>query len=336
MAKLKTDVIIIGAGPVGLFAIFQAGMLGMRCHVIENLPFTGGQCNALYPEKTIYDIPGYPKITAQYLIQQLVKQSEPFKPTYHFMQQAIHLQRVDNNYFQVTTSKNIKIQGKVVIIAGGSGVFEPNKPPLKNIALYEEKSIFYAIKNVKHFSKKTVLIAGGGDSAVDWALSLSEIAEKIYLVHRREKFRCITENFKRVQKLAATGKVELVTPYHLDKLVGNNRMLSAVIVRDSQNNTKKLNIDYLLVFFGLKMNLNFIKNWSLDIERHHIKVDNIHYQTNLSGVYAVGDIAIYPGKLKLILVGFAEVTSALHHAYNKVFNKVLHFQHSTNTGIPKL
>lgn len=325
----NTDVIIIGAGPVGLFAIFQAGMLGMKCHIIDAQKVIGGQCITLYPEKPIYDIPAFPKIAAAELIKQLELQAAPFEPVYHLNQQAIELNK-QGDFFKIKTSKNTIIKGKVIIIAAGAGSFGPNKPPLADIEKFEDKSIFYFVNDRSKFTDKNIVIAGGGDSAVDWAISLSEIAKKIYLVHRRDKFRAANESLRQLKNIAETGKIELVIGYQLDSLEENNNELQAVIVRDLQNNTRKLNANILLPFFGLKQELGNLANWGLNVKLHHIEVDPVYHQTNVPDIYAIGDIAHYSGKLKLILTGFAEAASSLHHAYSKVFDgKALHFEYST-------
>jgi len=325
----NTDILIIGAGPVGLFAVFQAGMLGMKSHVIDAQEVIGGQCITLYPEKPIYDIPAYPKIAAAELIKQLETQAAPFNPVYHLNQQAVELQKHDN-FFEVKTSKDTIIRSKAIIIAAGAGSFGPNKPPLTNIENFENKSVFYFINDRSKFAGKDIVIAGGGDSAVDWAISLSEIANKIYLVHRRDKFRAANESLRQLKEIAESGKIELVTGYQLNSLDGNNNELQAVIVRDLQNNTRKLDASILLPFFGLKQELGELANWGLGVKLHHIEVDPVHYQTNIAGIYAIGDVAHYEGKLKLILTGFAEAASSLHHAYSKVFDgKALHFEYST-------
>ncbi len=327
------DVIIIGAGPVGLFAAFQAGMLGMKSVIIDALDFAGGQCMALYPEKPIYDIPGIPKILAQDLIAQLKDQASPFNPEYYLGQQVTHLKSIENR-FEVTTSKGNKISSKIILIAGGCGAFGPNKPPLENIELYEGKSIFYSVGQREFFRDKKIVIAGGGDSAIDWVISLSEIAEKIYLVHRRDKFRAAPESLRKLSDLTSSGLVEMVVPYQLHSLEGEHGIIESVVVEDMSGVKKYLDANILLPFFGLKMSLGPILEWGLNIDANHISVDNVNYQTNIEGIYAVGDIASYTGKLKLILTGFAECSNALHHSYKRVFDgKALHFQYSTSKGI---
>jgi thioredoxin reductase (NADPH) len=333
---MNTDIVIIGAGPVGLFAIFQAGMLGMRCHVIDSREIIGGQCTTLYPEKPIYDIPAYPKILAADLIDQLSQQAAPFNPTYYLQQQVISLTQ-DGNSFKITTSKDMVIEAKVVIIAAGPGAFGPNRPPLDGIENFEGKSVFYFVTRRQDFAAKKLVIAGGGDSAVDWAISLSEVAEKVFLVHRRDKFRASPESVRQLKQLADTGKIELVINYQLDHLIGKNGELEKVGLKDLNGKSKILPADILLPCFGLSQELGPIAGWGLDFKSHHIVVAPPYFETNISGIYAIGDIASYPGKLKLILTGFAEAASSLHHAYSKVFDgKALHFEYSTTKlGKPK-
>lgn len=329
----NTDIIIIGTGPVGLFAIFQAGMLGMKSHVIDSQEAVGGQCTTLYPEKPIYDIPAYPKIMAADLIEQLELQAKPFAPTYHLGQQAVRLE-MDGGLYTITTSKNIRITAKAIIIAAGCGAFGPNRPPLEGIEEFEGKSVFYVVKNRSNFAGKEIVIAGGGDSAVDWAISLSEIAKTIFLVHRRDKFKAAPESLRQLNELANNGKIQVVTNYQLSNLVGKNGVLEAVEVKNFEGNTRSLPANILLPFFGLSQELGPIADWQLNIKHHHILVDNTHFQTNIPNIYAIGDIANYPSKLKLILTGFAEAASSLHHAYGKVFEgKALHFEYSTTKGV---
>ena len=334
MTIYKTDIVIVGAGPAGLFSIFEAGMLKMKCHIIDTLEIIGGQCTALYPEKPIYDIPAHPKVLASELIELLEAQAEPFHPVYHLNQQVQKIDEKNDGSFVVETSKNIKIECKAIIIAGGCGAFGPNRPPLENIEKFEGNSIFYSVRNKKEFADKKVVIAGGGDSAVDWAISLAEIAQKIYVVHRRDKFRCAPESADKMKKLEAQGKIEMVIPFQLEGLEGNDSKLSHVIVKDFDNNLKKIEADYLLPFFGLAMELGPIANWGLNLNKHHIEVDRGTMQTSIKGIYAVGDIATYPHKLKLILTGFAECASACHDIFKLVFpDQVYHFEYSTSKGI---
>lgn len=330
---METDVVIIGAGPVGLFTVFQAGMLGMKCHIIDTLEKIGGQCSALYPEKPIYDIPAWPRITGEELTEQLNQQIKPFNPTFHLNQQVVKLQE-EGKKFRITTSKDVEIIAKVVVIAAGCGSFGPNKPPLDNIESFEDNSVFYKVRNRKDFIDKKIVIAGGGDSAVDWAISLSEIARKIYVVHRRDKFRAAPESIRKLKEIASTGKIELVIGYQFDKLIGEQGKLEAVELKDLDNNRKILEAEILLPFFGLAQELGPILEWNLSYKTNHIMVTPPYFETNKEGIYAIGDVATYPGKLKLILTGFAEAASCMHHAYSRVFDgKALHFEYSTTKGI---
>ena len=330
----NTDIVIIGAGPAGLFSIFEAGMLKMKCHIIDTLENIGGQCSALYPEKPIYDIPAHPKILASELIELLEAQANPFHPVYHLNQQVEKIIQNPDKTFLVETSKATKILCKAIIIAAGCGAFGPNRPPLENIEKYEGKSIFYSVRNKKEFTNKNVVIAGGGDSAVDWAISLSEIAKKIYLVHRRDKFRCAPDSSQKIKELVDIDKIEMVVPYQLEGLVGTNNILQKVLVKDFDNNIKELDADYLLPFFGLAMELGPILDWGLNLHKNQIEVNHSNMRTNISGIYAVGDIATYPNKLKLILTGFAECASACHDIFKLIFpEQVYHFEYSTSKGV---
>jgi thioredoxin reductase (NADPH) len=326
-----TDLVIIGAGPTGLFSIFEAGMLKIKTHVIDSLEIIGGQCATLYPEKPIYDIPAHPSILANDLIEKLEQQAEPFKPVYHLNQVVEKVEKQEDGTFIVETSKGTKLRCKAIIIAAGCGAFGPNRPPLQEIEEYEGKSIFYSIRNRAEFAGKKVVIAGGGDSAVDWAISLAVITEKLYVVHRRPKFRCAPENADKLKKLADEGKIELVIPYQLSGLEGNNGILNGVLVKDFAGNEKKLEADYLLPFFGLAMDLGPIANWGLNLSKNHIEVDQTTMQTSQKGIYAVGDMATYKNKLKLILTGFAECATACHSIREIVFpDEVFHFEYSTS------
>lgn len=328
---MQTDITIIGSGPVGIFSAFQAGMLGMKSIIIDALDVPGGQCSALYPEKPIYDIPAYPETLAQELVDNLLAQARPFNPTYLMSRQVTSLQKT-NDGFLVKTSGLDLIKTKAVIVAAGAGAFGPNRPPLANIEDYEGKSVFYLVSKREAFAGKRIVIAGGGDSAVDWTISLSQIAH-VTLVHRRPKFRAAPASIQKIHELAEAGKIELITNCQLDELNGNNGILEEVIVADLDENKKHIKADILLPFFGLAQNLGPIIEFGLDIKGHHIQVNYPHFETNIPGVYAVGDVATYEGKLKLILTGFSEVASALHHAYSRVFDgKPLHFEYSTSKG----
>jgi thioredoxin reductase (NADPH) len=331
-----TDIVIIGAGPVGLFAIFQAGMLKMRTHVIDTLDALGGQCTALYPEKPIYDIPAHPSILAQDLIGKLTDQAAPFSPTYHLGQRVEKIEKQGKNWV-VTTSAGTTIACKAVIIAAGCGAFGPNRPPMDNLEAFEEKSIRYMVTRREDYRGNKVVIAGGGDSAVDWAISLSELTEKLYVVHRRPKFRCAPESADKLDALAKSGKIEMVIPYQLDSLEGENGQISAVVVKTLDGQARKLEADYLLPFFGLSMELGPIASWGLNLTGNHIAVTQATMETSSKGIFAVGDIATYEHKLKLILSGFAEAASACHAAHAIVHpGEVLHFEYSTTSGVPKV
>jgi thioredoxin reductase (NADPH) len=331
----RTDVAIIGAGPVGLFAIFECGMLKMRCHVVDALDVPGGQCAALYPEKPIYDIPGHPAIDAAALIDRLEAQAAPFKPVYHLGQQVERLEPLEEGGFRIATSGGLVIEARAVIIAAGVGAFGPNRPPLDRLAEFEGKSVFYLVKRREDFRGKRVVIAGGGDSAVDWAISLAEIAAKVMVVHRRPKFRAAPESAARLQRLAEEGRVEMVIPYQLHALEGEGGRLRAVIVADLDGGTRRLEADMLLPFFGLAMNLGPIAQWGLELERSHIRVDPATCGTTVPGIFAIGDIATYPGKLKLILSGFAEAAAAAHAIHPLLHpGEALHFEYSTTKGVP--
>ena len=331
---MRTDIAVIGAGPVGLFAVFEAGMLGMRCAVLDALATVGGQCAALYPDKPIYDIPGYPRIRADELVAKLEQQAAPFHPTYLLGQPVTALTPADSGWL-VQAADGRSVAAKAVLIAAGCGAFGPNRPPLPRLAEFEGRSVFYLVSRREDFRDRRVVIAGGGDSAVDWALSLAELARQVKVVHRRDKFRAAPEMERRLRALAAVGKVELVIPYQLDSLEGDDGNLRAVIVRDFDGTTRRLEADALLALFGLSMDLGPVATWGLELESGHIRVDPASLQTSVAGIYAIGDIARYPGKLKLILSGFSEAAMAAHAIYPRVFpDKALHFEYSTTKGIP--
>ena len=329
----STDVVIIGAGPVGLFAVFELGMMKMRTHVVDALDFIGGQCTALYPEKPIYDIPAHPQISGEDLIKNLKKQAEPFKPTYHLGQQVVSFTENADGVV-VKTSTGTEISCKAVIVAAGCGAFGPNRPPLDGIEAYESKSVFYMVARKEDYRGKKVVIAGGGDSAVDWALSLADVAEKLYVVHRRPKFRCAPDSEDKLNQLAAEGKIEMVIPYQLSGLEGADGKLTGVKVATLDGQEKTLEADILLPFFGLAMELGPIANWGLNLDKHHIDVEATTMATNNSRVFAIGDIATYENKLKLILCGFAEAAFAAKSIYPLVHNKAYHFEYSTTSGVP--
>ena len=334
--RVITDVTIIGAGPVGLFAVFEMGMLGMHCHLVDVLDEAGGQCAALYPEKPIYDIPGYPEIAAGDLIDRLCDQIAPFRPTYHFGQQVVAVAPSGGSRWQVTTSSGLMIEAVAIIIAAGVGAFGANRPPLDRLDEFEEtRSVRYAVRRAQDLADKRVVIAGGGDSAVDWALALANIAARVTVVHRRDKFRAAPESERRLHRLADAGAIDLAIPYQLAALDGEDGALEAVDIVSLDGETRRIAADVLLPFFGLAMKLGPIAEWGLNLERNRIRVDPATAATNRSGLYAIGDIATYPGKLKLILTGFSEAAMAARAIYPLVFpDRELHFEYSTLTGIP--
>jgi len=330
----KTDICIIGAGPVGLFAVFECGMLKMRCHVVDALDMSGGQCAALYPEKPIYDIPGYPAIDAAGLIGMLEQQASPFHPVYHLGRRVESLTEAGERW-RIGLDDGTAIDARAVIVAAGVGAFGPNKPPIAGIEAYEGRSVFYLVKRREDFRGKRVVIAGGGDSAVDWALSLAEVAAEVFMIHRRPKFRAAPESVVRLEALAKAGRIEMVVPYQLARLEGAAGQLSAVVVATLEDQERALPADALLAFFGLAMNLGPIASWGLDLERSHIRIDPATCATSRPGIFAIGDIATYPGKLKLILCGFSEAAMAAHAIYPLVHpGEALHFEYSTTKGVP--
>lgn len=335
MQTFDTDIVIIGAGPVGLFAVFEAGMVKLKCHVVDALDMAGGQCAALYPEKPIYDIPGFPSILAQDLVENLKKQAAPFNPVYHFGQRVEKVEKLATGNWQLATSTGTVITCKAIIIAAGCGAFGPNRPPMDGLEEYEGKSVFYMVGKREDFRGKKVVIAGGGDSAVDWAISLSELTEKLYVIHRRPKFRCAPDSASKLEALAKAGKIEMVIPYQLDSLEGADGKLTSVIVSTLEGNKRALPADVLLPFFGLAMELGPIAQWGLNLTGNHIAIDQSSCATSEPGIFAIGDIATYPGKLKLILAGFAEAATAAHSAHNIARpDEVLHFEYSTTSGVP--
>ena len=330
----RCDVAIIGAGPVGLFAVFECGMLQMGCAVFDALPELGGQCAALYPEKPIYDIPGYPRIDAAELVDRLAEQAAPFTPVFHLGHAVTRLEPA-NDGFMIENAGGVRIGTRAVIIAAGAGAFGPNRPPLPGIETFEERSVFYLVRRREDFRDRRVVIAGGGDSAVDWALSLAEVARQIMVVHRRARFRAAPESAARLQQLADQGRIDLVTPYQLHALEGSAGELSAVIVADLAGNTRRLEADCLLPFFGLATDLGPVAAWGLALDRNQIRVDPASCVTSHPGIFAIGDIASYPGKLKLILSGFAEAALAAHAIHPLVHpGEALHFEYSTTKGVP--
>lgn len=316
---IETDIIIIGAGPVGIFTVFEAGLVKLRCHLIDSLPQPGGQLSEIYPKKPIYDIPGYPEILAGDLVDQLMKQAEPFKPGFTLGESAVTIEEAEEDQFIVTTNKGTEHKAPVVMIAGGLGVFEPRKPPVEKLADYEENGVEYIIRDPKIYQDKRVVVAGGGDSALDWAIYLVEhkIAKELALVHRRSSFRGHLDSVQKVMDLAEQGKLQLITEAEVVGLNGNGVLQSVEIKhRDGSQIVKET--DHFIPLFGLKPSLGPIATWGLEIEKNAIKVDTRDYVTNREGIYAIGDVNTYPGKLKLILCGFHEGTIAVQSAFARI------------------
>jgi len=316
---IETDIIIIGAGPVGLFTVFEAGLLKLRCHLIDSLPQPGGQCSEIYPKKPIYDIPGFPEILAGDLVDNLMKQAAPFKPGFTLGEAATEIEKLEDGSFVVTTVKGTQHRAPIVMIAGGLGVFEPRKPPIENIASYEDKGVEYIIRDPKFYQDKACVIAGGGDSALDWSIYLVEnqIASTVSLVHRSASFRGHLDPVQKVIDLAEAGKIELITEAEVTGLLGTDRLESVVITHQNQGElTKKA--DHFIPLFGLKPSLGPIANWGLTIEKGAIVVDTLDYSTNIPGIYAIGDVNTYENKLKLILCGFHEGTLAVQSAFARI------------------
>ena len=300
--KYETDVVIIGSGPVGLFAVFELGLLNLKCHLIDNLDKIGGQCSELYPEKPIYDIPAYPRITGQELTNKLMDQIKPFEPTFHLNQQAESIIKVEDQW-QITTSNNIIINAKCIVIAAGAGSFVPRRPSIENIEAFENKSVFYSIKEKSKFKDKKILIAGGGDSALDWTNELASLCE-VTLIHRRKEFRAAPESVNKMLDLESQGKVKFLLG-QISSIEGNEGKISKINYTFEEKESF-VQVDYLLPFFGLKMELGPIANWGLNLEKNLIKVDTEKFETSVPSIFAIGDINTYPGKLKLILSGFHE------------------------------
>ncbi len=329
---IKTDILIIGAGPTGLFTVFEAGLLKLKCHLIDALPQPGGQCSEIYPKKPIYDIPGFPEILAGDLTRNLVEQGKQFQPGFTLGERADTIERQDDGSFIVTTNKGTKHQAPVVAIAGGLGSFEPRKPQLDTINRYEDKGVDYFIKDPEKYRNKKVVIAGGGDSALDWSIFLADLASEVTLVHRRNEFRGALDSVEKVRELKTLGKINLITPAEVVDLKGEEH-LNAIIV-EKEGERKFIEADYFIPLFGLSPKLGPIGNWGLEIEKNAIKVNTFDYQTNVPGVFAIGDVNTYPGKLKLILCGFHEATLMCQSAFKIIHpDKKYILKYTTVSGI---
>jgi len=331
---IKTDILIIGAGPTGLFAVFEAGLLKLKCHLIDALPQAGGQCSEIYPKKPIYDIPGFPEVLAGDLVTNLMEQIKPFQPGFTLGERAETIEKLEDGTFVVTTNKGTKHHAPIVAIAGGLGSFEPRKPLLENLAQFEDNGVAYIIKDPEVYRNKNVVIAGGGDSALDWSIFLADIAAKVTLVHRRNEFRGALDSVEKVQELKNQGKINLITPAEIIELKGNDT-LSSVVIKKSGDTKEEITlaVDNFIPLFGLSPKLGPIADWGLEIEKNAIKVDNtLDYQTNIPGIYAIGDVNTYPGKLKLILCGFHEATLMCQSAYQRIFPDKKYVMKYTTVG----
>ena len=322
---------IIGAGPTGLFTVFEAGLLKLKCHLIDALPQPGGQCSEIYPKKPIYDIPAYPEILAGDLTEKLMEQIAPFSPGFTLGERAETLEKQEDGTFIVTTDQGTQHRAPIVAIAGGLGSFEPRKPPIENLVQYESKGVAYFIKNPEQYRNQHVVIAGGGDSALDWSIFLSDVAASVTLVHRRNEFRGALDSVEKVQELKNQGKIRLITPGEVVGLEGEGA-LSGVRLQAEQG-LITLDCDAFIPLFGLAPKLGPIAHWGLEIEKNAIKVDNsLYYQTNIPGVYAIGDVNTYPGKLKLILCGFHEATLMCQSAYKRIYPERRYVMKYTTVG----
>ncbi len=330
---IQTDIIIVGAGPVGLFTVFEAGLLKLRCHLIDTLPQVGGQLTEIYPKKPIYDIPGFPSVLAGDLVDNLVEQIAPFKPTYTLGERVEVIDKVGEKMYEVTTSRGTKVQAPVIAIAGGLGCFEPRKPPLQNLAKYEDHGVDYIIKDPEKFRGKKVVVAGGGDSALDWSIILADIASEVSLVHRRSSFRGALDSVDKVMELSKQGQINLVTEAQVTGLGGENE-LDTVEIKSKDGSVTSVNADYFVPLFGLAPKLGPIADWGLEIYKNAVVVNTFDYSTNVPGIYAIGDINSYPGKLKLILCGFHEGTLMVQSAFKYIYpDQKLSFKYTTVAGV---
>ncbi|WP_299767345.1 NAD(P)/FAD-dependent oxidoreductase [uncultured Dokdonia sp.] len=329
---ITTDILIIGAGPTGLFTVFEAGLLKLKCHLIDALPIPGGQCAEIYPKKPIYDIPGFPDVLAGDLVDNLMKQIEPFEPTFTLGERAETITKLEDGSFIVTTNKGTKHHAPVVAIAGGLGSFEPRKPQLEELSKFEDNGVEYIIKDPEVYRDKRVVIAGGGDSALDWSIFLADIASEVTLVHRRNEFRGALDSVDKVQELKNLGKINLITPAEVKGILGDTHVTGVAIEKKGED-PFIVDTDHFIPLFGLSPKLGPIGDWGLEIEKNAIKVDNtLDYQTNIPGIYAIGDVNTYPGKLKLILCGFHEATLMCQSAYKRIFPDKKYVMKYTTVG----
>jgi len=333
---VQTDVIVVGAGPCGLFVAFEAGLLKMRCHFVDYLPIPGGQCAEIYPKKPIYDIPGFPSVLAGDLIDNLMRQIEPFHPTFTLGERAEAFEKLDAGRFRLTTHRGTAIEGHTVVLAGGLGCFEPRKPVVDNLGDFEDRGVDYIIRDPEVYRGKNVVIGGGGDSALDWTIVLADIAQSVTLIHRSQSFRAAPDSVAKAQALAESGRINMMTDANVTGLHGSNH-LQSVSITSNDGAVSSLETDYYIPLFGLSPKLGPIANWGLALDRNAVAVDNSTYQTSEEGVYVVGDMAEYPHKLKLILCGFHEAAVACHAAYQRQNPDKKHtMKYTTVTGISGL
>lgn len=330
--RIETDIVIIGAGPVGLFAVFELGLLGLKAHLVDILDRAGGQCAELYPEKPIYDIPAYPVISGQELTDRLLEQIEPFSPVFHYNQMVEGLKKLDDGRWELETDIGTKLVAPVIVIAAGGGSFVPKKPPLKGVADYEGKGVSYAVRRMEDFRDKDILVAGGGDSALDWLVALEPIANSIQIVHRRDNFRAAPDSVSKMRALVDAGKAKMHVA-QLAGIEGNGEALTGVVVKDKEKNETLIKCDVLLPFYGLTMKLGPIADFGLNLERNLIPVDTEKFETDNKGIFAIGDINTYAGKLKLILSGFHEAALMSQEAFRICRpEERLRFQYTTSSS----
>ena len=331
---ISTDVVVVGAGPTGLFAVFELGLLDIKAHLIDILPRAGGQCSELYPEKPIYDIPGFPIVTGQGLVDNLMKQIEPFRPTFHFGEMVEALTSTgdaDKPAFRITTDAGKTFECKAVMVAAGGGSFQPKKPPIAGVEAYEGKSVFYAVRRMEDFRDKNVLIVGGGDSALDWTLNLHPVAKRITLLHRRDDFRAAPHSVNAMRELVAAGKMDLAIG-QVSAIKGSDGQLEGATIKANDGSTRDIACERMMPFFGLTMKLGPIADWGLSLDENLVPVDTEKFETSTPGIFAVGDINHYPGKLKLILSGFHETALAAQKIHRYVYpDKKLMFQYTTSS-----
>lgn len=328
----KTDVIIIGAGPVGLFAVFELGLLDLKAHLVDILDKPGGQCAELYPEKPIYDIPALPVVTGQQLTNNLLEQIKPFNPTFHFGHMAVACEKTAEGMWRITTSEDLVLEAPVIVVAAGGGSFMPKKPAIPGIETYEGHSVFYAVRKMEQFKGRNIVIAGGGDSALDWALNLQPLAQKITLIHRRDDFRAAPDSVNKMRELVAAGKMDLVIA-DITALEGDGKNLNSLKLKNKEQGEFTRDCDTLLAFYGLTMKLGPIADFGLNLHENLIPVDTEKFETSTPGIFAIGDINTYPGKLKLILSGFHEAALMAQQAFRYIHpDKKLRFQYTTSSS----